>query len=552
MADAAAGDLKLRIYCLPLLIAVVAPCLSAQVFEVNGGASSLYQAQGGTIIARGPSYDASLSGGIVAGKLVGGANFTRMIGKATVVLGDDYIPFVLPTDNFDTSHYLVAVGAGVKGNVQGADIFAFGGAISNSFNSPLFEGVRAESPAGILFMRKPIGPHWSLTSNMIFSTQTTAIEGLQWRPGKSFDAAFAGGMGANQPYGAASLDLHRSRIDVKAAYVAAGSQFHRVAVGAPLTSEPDRENVMVVLRPMRGFTLAGGRNNFLSPIGTTQASVRSSVDSLSAGWQWAGTGLNASVYHSTYLGNSNDATAYTAERGLGEWLHGSASYLESRPSNGPRTKTFVSNISEKITPRLNVTQLVSRSQGQTTVSFGGGFLSNPVSITAGYQTFYVPERNSAPFEQALIVDVQLHLFHGLTLHGGSFVAPDGSLRYTADAQAVAVHEGRFAPPGFGEGNLDRASIGNVLIRGMVVDKDRHPVAGAALMIDGLLVYTNDDGLYSLRERRPHTHRLRVLAGQFLGGGTYHVVSAPATVSGKAEKEGQETVIIVERATGAGN
>ena len=541
----------MRIRGVLLLIAIVSPRLTAQVFEVNGGASSLYQAQGGTLTARGPGYDASLSGGILAGKLVGGANLTRMIGHTTLILGDDYIPFVLPTDTFDTSHYLVAVGAGAKATLGGTDVFAFGGGLSNSFNSPLFEGARAESPAGILFLKKPIGAHWTATSNMIFSAQTTAIEGLEWRPGKSLTAALAGGAGASQPYGAASLDLHRSRIDLKAAYVAAGSAFHRVAMGAPFTSEPDRENVMLTFRPLKTLALAAGRNNFLSPVGNTQSTVRSGVDNLSAGWQWLGTGMTASLYHSTYLNNSNDATAYTADRALTSWLHASASYLESRPSNGARTKTFVSNISERLTPRLHVTQLISSSQGQTTIAFGGGFLSNPVSITAEYQTYYVPERNTAPFERALIVDLQLHLIRGLTLHGGSFVAPDGGLRYTADAQAIAVHEGRLAPPGFEPGsNLDQASIGNVLIRGIVVDVEKRPVAGAALMIDGRLVYTNDDGIYSVRERKPRAHQLRVLADQFLNGGAYRVVSAPATVSGAPENEGSETVIVVEREVGA--
>ncbi len=541
----------MRIYCLVLLFTIATPGLLAQVFEVNGGASSLYEAQGGTLTARGPSYDASLSGGIVAGKLVGGANVTRMIGHTTWVLGDDYIPFVLPTDTFDTSHYLVAVGAGGKGTLLGADVFAFAGALSNSFNSPLFEGVRAETPAGILFLKKPLGPHWTAASNIIFSSQTTAIQALQWRPGKSLDLAVAGGVGADQPYGAASFDLNPSRIDVKAAYVAAGSQFHRVAMAAPLMSEPDRENVMLTFRPAKGLSLSAARNNFLSPVSNSQTSVRSSVDNLSAGWQWLGTGLTSSLYHSAWQGMTNDAAAYTAERNITTWIHTSASYLQSWPSHGPRTRTFVSNTSEKVTPRLRVTELVSRSQGQTTVAFGGGFLSNPISITADYQTYYVPQRISAPFEQALILDLQLHVFHGITLHGGSLVAPDGSLRYTADAQAVAVHEGKFAPPGFGDvNNLERASLGGVLVRGTVLDTDRHPVAGAALMVDGLLVYTNDDGIYSLRERKPRAHRLRVLPDQFLNGGGYRVVSAPATISGAPENQGPETVIIVERVSGA--
>ncbi len=542
----------MRSYCLLLLMTIFLPNLPAQVFEVNGGSSSLYQAQGGTLSARGPSYDASLGAGIVAGKFVGGAKLTKVIGRSTYFAGDDYIPFILPTDTFDSSHYLVAVGAGVKSNWGGTDVFAFGGATSNSFDSPLFEGVRAESPAGILFLRKQIGAHLAATSNMVFSKQTTAIEGLEWRPEKFLKAALTGGVGANQPYGAASFDLTCPKIDVKAAYISAGSQFHRVAVAAPLMSEPDRENVLVTFRPSSFMTLSAGRNNFLSPVGNTPTEVRSSVDNVSAGLQVAGTGLTGSLYHSAFQGNSNDATVFSAERNLLPRMHASATFLESRPNNAPRTKAFVSNITERVTPRLNVTQLISRSQGQTTVSFGGGFLSNPMTVSAEYQTFYVPERNSAPFEQALIVDVQLHLFHGVTLHGASFVAPDGGLRYTADTQVVTVRQGKFVPQGVGgENNLLRASIGNMLLQGTIMDRDKHPVAGAALMIDGLLVYTDDEGRFSVRERKAHTHQLKILVDQFLDGGAYRVVSAPATISSTSEDRAPGTVIIVEHAAGPG-
>jgi hypothetical protein len=536
----------MRSYCLLLVMTILPANLPAQVFEVNGGSSSLYQAQGGTLMAKGPSYDVSLGAGMVAGKLVGGANFTKVIGRSTYLAGDDYIQFVLPTDLFDTSHYVIAMGAGVKGNWRGTDVFAFGGATSNSFDSPLFEGVRAESPAGILFLKKPIGAHLAATSNMVFSKQTTAIEGLEWRPEKFLKAALTGGVGANQPYGAASFDLTCPKFDVKAAYISAGSQFHRVAVEAPLMSEPDRENVMVTFRPSSFMTLSAGRNNFLSPVGNTQTEVRSSVDNVSAGLQVAGTGLTGSFYHSTFQGNSNDSMAFGADRNLFSRIHVSANYLESRPNNAPRTKALMSNITEKVTPRLNVTQYVSRSQGQTTFSFGGAFLSNPMTVTAEYQTFYVPQRNSAPFEQALIVDVRLQLFHGVTLHGASLVAPDGSLKYTADTQVMAVRQGEKATPGEPDNGLVRASIGDMLLRGRVVDTKGNPVSGAALMIDDLLIYTDDDGLYYIRERKPHTHRLKVMVSQFLNGGVYRVVSAPETIEGTYDKNEPDTVIVVER------
>lgn len=538
----------MRISCIVFQIAVVISSLSGQVFEVNGGSSSLYQAQGGTLTARASSYSASIGTGIVAGRFVGGANLTKLIGRSTLILGDDYIRFLLPTDVFDTSHYLIAQGAGVKTNLGNTEIFAFVGATATNFNSPLFEGARAENPAGILFLKKQLAPGLESSSKMIFSRQTTVIESLEWQAAEKFKIAVSGGMGANQPYAAGSFDLSRPRIDIKASYIGAGNQFRRVAIGSLLLSETDRENVMVTVRPTKFLSFSGGRQNFLTPLNNSPNNIRSSLNQISGDLQVDGVALSASFYHSTtYLGSSNDATAYTASRNFFSRIHATANYLESRPNDAPKTQALIASFSETLTPRWNVNEVVNRSEGRTTVSFGGGFLSNLVSINADYETYYVPQRNSAPFEQALIVDLQLHLFHGINLHGATFVAPDGSLRYTADAQAVFTRQG--SPGGTNDGSpLIRASIGPVLVRGRVIDIAGYPIAGAALMIDQLLVYTNDDGFFYIRERKPHSHELKVLVDQFLSGGSYRVVAAPATIRSAYEGNEPEMAVIVERTT----
>ena len=182
-----------------------------------------------------------------------------------------------------------------------------------------------------------------------------------------------------------------------------------------------------------------------APLGTAGAGLtlftqRSSIDQGTASLAVAGVGLLASFYHSNYLGNWNNSTAYTAGRDFTKRIHAMASYLESRPNNAAKTRSFIANFSEVLTPRWNVTEVITRSHGQSTIAFGGGFLSNLVSVSADYETYYVPQRNSSPFVQAMIVDLQIHLFRGVTLHGGSFVAPDGSLRYTADATGIMTRE----------------------------------------------------------------------------------------------------------------
>ena len=543
LAEASVGVWRTRL-CVIGLLAAVAPQLSSQVFEVNGGASSLYQAEGGTLAVRGPSYKASLGAGTVAGRFVGGANFTKVVGRATWITGDDLIHFVLPTDIFDTSHYVVAQGAGVMTTLRHTGVFAFAGATATAFDSPLFEGARAENPALILFLDRRLAPGLSISSKMIFSRQITAIEGLDWEPADRLKIGFSGGVGANQPYGAASLDFRRKWVVVQAAYIEAGDQFHRAVVEAPLLSEPDRENVVVTLKPTRFFTISGGRQNFLTPASNSQNNVRSSIDQGTASLHIAGIGLLASFYHSTYLGNSNDSTAYTASRDFTSRLHTTVSYLESRPSNAGKTRSFIANFSEVLTPRWNVTEVLTRSHGQNTISFGGGFLSNVISGSAEYETYYVPQRNSSPFVQALIVDLQIHLFRGVTLHGGSFVAPDGSLRYTAEATGIMTREARE-----GRGSVQHYSIGSSILRGRVLDVKGQPVEGAALLIGSVPVFTDSDGRFFLRERTPHPRSLQVLADKFLNGGNYEVESAPATVKATKNAAEPETLIIVKRVAG---
>ena len=385
-----------------------------QVFQVNGGASSLYQAQGGTLSLRGPSYRFSLGAGTVDGRLVGGANLTKGVGRSTWILGDDLIHFVLPTDIFDASHYVVAQGAGVLTTLRNTGVFAFAGATSTEFESPLFEGARAENPAFILFLDRRLAPGLAVSSKMIFSRQITAIEGLDWTPG---DRLKIGSPAVSAP---TSLTVRRASISggkwiiVQAAYVEAGNQFHRAVVEAPLLSEPDRENAVVTLKPTRYFSVSAGRQNFLTPVSDSQTNVRSSIDQGTASLDVAKIGLLASFYHSTYLGNSNDSTAYTAGRDFTSRVHATASYLESRPNNAAKTRAFIANFSEMLTPRWNVTEVFTRSHGQSTISFGGGFLSNLVSASAEYETYYVPQRNASPFVQAMIVDLQIRLFRGVT------------------------------------------------------------------------------------------------------------------------------------------
>ena len=533
--------------CIAVLLFSCGRLLTAQVIELSGGSSTLYQSQGGTIRIRGTSYHAQASAGIIAGKPVAGAALTKTYEHAKLTLGTADIPFNLPTDVFDADHYLTAIGAGLdvgsdKPNLGLTHLYTFGGMSSQSLNSPFFEGTRAQQPLMAIFLDHRSTHDISFSSKTLLAPQLTSIQSLQWGPRKGTQLAGSAGFGTNQPYAAASVSINRPWFDLKAAYIDASSQFRRVDVKVPLTAEPDRANLMLTLTPSRHFSFTAGHQNYLMPVYGSTSSVASSVDQFAANAEVSGTSLSATVLRSTSAGSGDEALALFASRDFTPRFRAQASYLASRPQEGARINSFGASIEETLSPRWSISEIVNTSNGQTTVGLGGSVLSNLCTVTASYQTYFLPQRPTNPFEQAIILNAEIHPYGSVTFTAATFVAPDGRLLYTAGAQGLLFHNSAAVAP------ADRNSMGVMVLRGKVLDRSGQPIEGAALWIDQTPLYTDSTGSFLLRERQARRHALLVLTNQFLDGAAYHVLAAPAEIrSGRAESE-PEIVILVERVT----
>src|SRR5207248_2287371 len=87
---------------------------SAQVFRVQGGTSTMLNAQGGSVEFKAPGYDGSVGLGYYNGKVMFGGETRYKFHDYTILAGDDSVPFTLPSDIFDNSHYFSARSAGVE------------------------------------------------------------------------------------------------------------------------------------------------------------------------------------------------------------------------------------------------------------------------------------------------------------------------------------------------------------------------------------------------------------------------------------------------------
>jgi hypothetical protein len=514
--------------------------LRAQVYEVAGGTSSLYQASGGTLTVTRINSDLQIGAGIYAGHFQYGAQMKQKIGPYIYVAGDDHLDFHLPTDIFDASHFLYTRGLSVGRHSQSNDILLFGGVDSPTYNNPLFLGGKMGQGLGFLSIRHEFSPHWQLFSDTVIASKQSEIAALQWTPQPKLTMALSAGVGANQPYAAASLAYARPWFTVKSSYVQAGNQFHRFVLTDPILAEPQKENVLVTISPLKSLTFTGAIQNYLVPLNDTAQSASSASDEAGINFRLWKANFSGALYESKFQGEVNHAGSATFQRNFTRRLRASATYMASRPEGNAGSSNLLIAADETINSRFSINQSVDLSAGKPVLYYGGAFQANLFSVSANYETFYVPARPGNPFENALMLDLTVRLFGRYRLHGQTNLSPTGHLLYTADAYGMASRGESL------HAKKEDLGIEKNILRLRVVDDRGAAIEGAALLIDQRLVYSDSQGSCFLREHSSTPHHLTVALDQFLTDGNYVVVSSPETVKSSAGDSAPEVVITLKR------
>jgi hypothetical protein len=230
------------------------------------------------------------------------------------------------------------------------------------------------------------------------------------------------------------------------------------------------------------------------------------------------------------------------QRNLFRKLDAGLSYYRSQPPGGKPNAILTATIRETISPRINLLQLINHSNGQTNISFGGGYVSNRLSVNLDYQTVYVPFLLQ-PFKQGLAATVSLRVFGNLRVTAQSYIAPDGRVRYTVTGNTVLSRSLRVLAGGDANGYR----LPKYIVKGLVLDLDGRPIAGAAVKIDGDVLISDTRGIFELRKKKAGSCKVAVLTEEFVNPSRYEVVSAPSTVSSEAEEKAQPFVITLRPA-----
>ena len=186
----------------------------AQLIQVQGGSSDLLQAQGGQVRFESRNYQAYGAAGEVDGQLLFGSYLQSQFRDYKYTLGDNPVYLNLPTDIFDSGHYILTRGAGITTKKHNVNIFGFAGASAIGAGAPFFQAARSETATGMFFVQAPLTEKLTVYSKSVISDRQTSIQGVDWRPTSWLEAGASAGIGANQKYAALSAKFDYDWISV--------------------------------------------------------------------------------------------------------------------------------------------------------------------------------------------------------------------------------------------------------------------------------------------------------------------------------------------------
>lgn len=527
-----------------LAVATTAPATArAQVFQLQGGGSSLFEGYGGVLNVWGNGYEASLGVGYLDGLRLGWSARRLLGGRDTLRMGNDALPFVLPTDVFGSGSAILAQGASLQRRRGRTTLQAFAGASANAVAAPYFASNTPSRAMAYAKAQYDLTRTLSFTAHAVATDRQTLLASARWMPALGVTTSATAGLGSNAPYAAASLAARTTRVDVQAAAVHLGHGFRRASAPMPLQSETERENVRVTWRATPTLSFSAGRQHFWQDSAFQGLPQRATLNQVSANATLLGATLSSSWFLADAGGVRNVSSSFSARREIGSRLQGEFYLLRVSEPEPSRVTTPVLLLRERLTPRVSLLQVITYEQGRASVNFGGTVTTGMSSVSLDYQVAHSPYLTTNPFVQTIGLNARLQLGN-YALSLGSFVTPDGKVHYSAQGSTF-LYRGFNGAPG-APVSTGGVRVASYLVKGRVVNEAGAPVEGAALEVGGELVYTDSQGNFFHRRPTRHPLVIRVALEEFLSPGAFAVVHAPESATPDRDARARPIAIVVKR------
>jgi hypothetical protein len=352
-----------------ILVLLFTGSISAQTtIQVAGGASTLFNAEGGSVTMYTNGMNSTVGAGVVDGHFVAGAN-TEFLWRGWDVTAGDKSVF-LTTEQVGLSTVVRGVSASRKNDTS--DLSVFSGAVGQIFTSPYFQGVQAkEFGTGIQYTRK--FTNVDLTTVEAWTNgKPTTLQGViyHWR---GLVLRGTAGLLERQTYfvGQGTWKISHASFDV-------GRQTY-------------------LWQNMRSTVTNGNVSTWFGPVDGHGGVFRSST---------------------------------TQGENVGAGLHLGPLTFRSDEFWSRNQRTLSGSVMERFSRHWSLAQYITHSGKQTSINFGGTFTSNLVTASVGYQEAFIPFGN-VPFQKVLNVSLSFQLPHGTSLNLATIAAPNGGVKWTA-------------------------------------------------------------------------------------------------------------------------
>jgi hypothetical protein len=528
-----------------ILAVLLAAPLSAQIFKIEGGTSTLFNADGGTLSIKAPNYDGSFGAGIFEGHFLMGAVARTKVMGYTVTAGDDSVRFDLPTDIFGNTSYFAARGVGISKNSADSGFYILGGLTSEWTGTGFFQAARSQDPTGVIFFHHRITDTLHFYSRNVASTKSTSLQALEWDPEKWLKTSATGGIGSGKPYLATGIDAELRQLTLRASYAYVSPDFRRVTIPDLQDSEPERENLEATYHFNRDDSITAAHRNLMQPLSLNSPFERASSDQLSGNFRLGHTYFGAGLYSSRFSGENSWGTNIFVGQKI-KFLDVNTSYFVSKSGTNQADSMLTNTFREIMSPRFSLLQVLTYTEGQWAFAYGGSFITNRFNVSLDYQTQYLAFRTNKPFQQTLSLNAMVHVIGPIALTANSSVAPDGHVRYSFGGETY-LYRYNGLMPSWGQAN-ESYKFPKYLVKGFVQDVNGKPVSGAAIQIGNDIVFTDGTGSFMYRTRKHSQMEFKVVVNQFLATGIFEVVQAPLSVTPEKEDQAQDVQVVVREYT----
>jgi hypothetical protein len=377
---------------LGLLVVSACPACRCQVLKLDGGTSSLLNADGAQATAYLPNAETFLGVGAVGGHAVVGAGVRFQYRHADVFLGDKPLSF---------GYVAVSMrGAAIERKTTRQTFGAFIGAVGRAYAAPYFYGTKANHfGAGVQYSAALAHGLKFSSADVLAANRKTALQSVAWR-WRALDAQGTAGLLENRWYSAGNLAVHSQHLGAVA------------------------DRVQLLSTPRATVNGVG---------------IFANVGALDA---------HANVFQSTGRRRLTGTT-------YGVGLNLSAITVRADWYKSLAQKVAAQVLTERLGQRLALSQYFNESSGHVTAGVGASYTGNRITASVGYVETYSPLAVAKPWTRTLSVSVSIHI-HDTSVSAQTITLPNGATKWTVSGSQYAygvvpvVNTGRTSTPSFGK------------------------------------------------------------------------------------------------------